>query len=1294
MDESQQQQQQQRLQLQRDQRVEELWRKLDPTGHGELDFKALKDADQMLRALIGMVDTNDDGKIQYEEFRVFVEAAEQQLLMLFQSIDRNKDGRLNKDELQKAFHQAGLSVPKARLSGFFEEIDMNRDGYITFDEWRDFLLFMPSTHNGSPLADALSFYSSIVTVNPEGDSLVSDDTLEGLGYFLAGAVSGGVSRTATAPLDRLKVYLLVNTQQHSGSAIFAAKSGQPLAALRNAGGPIVEAIVTLWKTGGLRTFFAGNGLNVVKIMPESAIRFGSYEASKRFLASWEGHDDPTRISTVSKFVAGGIGGMTAQFCVYPIDTLKFRLQCETVQGGPKGSVLLLRTAQKMWADGGLRAAYRGLGLGLVGMFPYSAIDIGTFEFLKKSYTRAMAKYYEADEEDVHSGNVATAVLGATSGALGATVVYPLNVLRTRLQTQGTAMHRPTYTGIVDVATRTIKLEIMPHSDNLHSVPDDEPDMDVVGDTANPAQPRAQGFDLTTSQAMDDNAAPGPSARRDVVDISDQDQHILSPTDGYFGGQTSSQVPYVPNVLVEDPSMNRSAAEGKAREAEQERLRNTHPSTADSSSSSRVAAGVETRPSTSSTTASTCWVAAASPSSSSPPPQPASATARSVPPHVPYQARTPGYHGELFPPYPLGLPREAPPAYTPSPAFPSSSSSAHPVLGNHSSTAYHPPAPPSSHLPAGNYQTFSAHTAQPTASAAMGRPSYEGQPLLGSYPQPQSMRDRGAGDGHDDGVRAMPAERRRLRSCTVLVTGLALLVLAAGSFMNLIGLGGNMPGHINHPPIDGHFAWDPRLSCRTTTITRETETFTVDLGDDKKLAIFERSNDDGEYHPRPVAEVHVQGAILFRRAGPDTPSSALTVEVAVTDERLVVSTDWDREQGILKVTVPHHAEWRDRDFPPRECVNVKITAWVPGDSSLASLAADAVHLDVKLLNNLSLSVREKTSLASIVGTVASASTGDATRDTRLIDAGWTDSGSPIPPAFRFSSPVIDGHTISGPIVGIWPMFDALGLQTTSGNIRVAVAPREADKDNTDNAGGDDNPSTINRHLRPSTLRVHTQSGDINLREPIGTTSNIPARDYRIDVGTTSGTVTVGAAFGSVADFKSTSGKLKLELLPVLDKALLAEAEPQSNPAAHDQQLEEPPQQQHHQAILSTSSTSGGTDVHVFEPLWVTNPSTTTTTTTSSSPSQPNPPLRHLSTTHTTTSSKITLRLPTSWEGDIDLSSLSGKLHAGGKDVEIIKSGKEWPGVRRVLVARKGERRGGMAVGKSTSGNVEVWVGRSE
>lgn len=92
-----------------------------------------------------------------------------------------------------------------------------------------------------------------------GESAVSRLTefLPEPGYFLAGAISGGVSRTATAPLDRLKVYLLVNTQSSTSAALDAVKKGRPLKAAGNAGRPIAEAIMNLWKTGGFRTFFAG-----------------------------------------------------------------------------------------------------------------------------------------------------------------------------------------------------------------------------------------------------------------------------------------------------------------------------------------------------------------------------------------------------------------------------------------------------------------------------------------------------------------------------------------------------------------------------------------------------------------------------------------------------------------------------------------------------------------------------------------------------------------------------------------------------------------------------------------------------------------------------------------------------------------------------------------------------------------------------------------------------------------------------------------------------------------------------
>ncbi|KAI9679367.1 MAG: hypothetical protein M1817_005389 [Caeruleum heppii] len=539
----------------RNARIERLWRTLDTRREGQINLAGLKrglkamdhplqNADVLLSDVMSALDTSGDGKIQYNEFCDFVRGTEKELWSLFKTIDRDHNGKLDKAELESAFAKAGLAVPPSKLDRFFAEVDTDRDGVISFDEWRDFLLFIPVNTPG--LRAVLSYFSATVTLNAEGDVQIGNESVEGLGtplhfptsfpaaiasiasprnpflshrgvpiptlnvkalppaieklptiehvppdpaaresaladlerlvgeiepewivvltdllpssgYFLAGGISGVVSRTATAPLDRLKVYLIAQTGI-TGEAIQAAKEGAPVQAAKKASRPLVDASKALWRAGGIRSLFAGNGLNVLKVMPESAIKFGSYEGSKRAFAKLEGHSDSQQIHPMSKFLAGGLGGMISQFFVYPLDTLKFRMQCETVEGGLHGNRLIVDTARKMWKSNGVRAYYRGLPMGLIGMFPYAAIDLGTFEYLKRAISTRNAKKLGCDVEDAAPGSIATAGIGALSGALGASIVYPLNLLRTRLQAQGTAIHPPTYTGIMDVTRKTVKQE--------------------------------------------------------------------------------------------------------------------------------------------------------------------------------------------------------------------------------------------------------------------------------------------------------------------------------------------------------------------------------------------------------------------------------------------------------------------------------------------------------------------------------------------------------------------------------------------------------------------------------------------------------------------------------------------------------------------------------------------------------------------------------------------------------------------------------------------------------------------
>jgi len=68
--------------------------------------------------------------------------------------------------------------------------------------------------------------------------------------------------------------------------------------------------------------------------------------------------DPADLSSSSRFFAGGVGGITSQFSIYGLETLKTRIQSEV--GPAQGMKAVVAMARQMWRAGGVRAYYRGL----------------------------------------------------------------------------------------------------------------------------------------------------------------------------------------------------------------------------------------------------------------------------------------------------------------------------------------------------------------------------------------------------------------------------------------------------------------------------------------------------------------------------------------------------------------------------------------------------------------------------------------------------------------------------------------------------------------------------------------------------------------------------------------------------------------------------------------------------------------------------------------------------------------------------------------------------------------------
>ena len=117
---------------------------------------------------------------------------------------------------------------------------------------------LPGRSGGVPVVDAGKQWTTVFWAGYLKPVLIA--CVPNPGYFLAGGTAGIVSRTATAPLDRLKVYLIAQTDV-AQETVQAAKSGAFLSALKNSGRQLVNATRDLWAAGGIRSLYAGESLS-------------------------------------------------------------------------------------------------------------------------------------------------------------------------------------------------------------------------------------------------------------------------------------------------------------------------------------------------------------------------------------------------------------------------------------------------------------------------------------------------------------------------------------------------------------------------------------------------------------------------------------------------------------------------------------------------------------------------------------------------------------------------------------------------------------------------------------------------------------------------------------------------------------------------------------------------------------------------------------------------------------------------------------------------------------------------
>lgn len=156
----------------------------------------------------------------------------------------------------------------------------------------------------------------------------------------------------------------------------------------------------------------------------------------------------TVLTPIQDVFAGSLAGLAGKILEYPMDTLKVRLQIQQLAAvrqfsGPWDC--LVKTVR----NEGAGALFRGMSLPLAGTMIENAILFGTNSQVKKAMQASKGRPLNMKE---------VLMAGGLSGFIISFVLTPIELVKSRLQAQGTAASSTHFTGPFDCIRKSVRAE--------------------------------------------------------------------------------------------------------------------------------------------------------------------------------------------------------------------------------------------------------------------------------------------------------------------------------------------------------------------------------------------------------------------------------------------------------------------------------------------------------------------------------------------------------------------------------------------------------------------------------------------------------------------------------------------------------------------------------------------------------------------------------------------------------------------------------------------------------------------
>nr|XP_021520567.1 ADP/ATP translocase 4 isoform X1 [Meriones unguiculatus] len=243
--------------------------------------------------------------------------------------------------------------------------------------------------------------------------------------LLAGGVAAAVSKTAVAPIERVKLLLQV---QASSKQISPEKRYKGM----------VDCLVRIPREQGFFSYWRGNLANVIRYFPTQALNFAFKDKYKQIFMSGVNKEKQFWRWFLANLASGGAAGATSLCVVYPLDFARTRLGVDIGKGPDQRQFKGLGDCLvKVVKSDGIIGLYQGFGVSVQGIIVYRASYFGAYDTVKGLMPKPK-------ETPFLISFIIAQIVTTCSGILS----YPFDTVRRRMMMQSGESQRQ-YKGTID-----------------------------------------------------------------------------------------------------------------------------------------------------------------------------------------------------------------------------------------------------------------------------------------------------------------------------------------------------------------------------------------------------------------------------------------------------------------------------------------------------------------------------------------------------------------------------------------------------------------------------------------------------------------------------------------------------------------------------------------------------------------------------------------------------------------------------------------------------------------------------